>query len=292
MSEPQSIAVIVNPIAGNGKRLSLFKNCLKHLKSLNRNVDVFETGRPGDGYDLARALHDNPPGVIVAAGGDGTVNEVARAMMGSHSAMAVIPLGTVNLLARELDLPSSAKMLAAMINQGRMRNIYPGLANGHLFLVTASIGFDADVVSGCSLPLKKIIGKGAYGWAALKRWIKLNPAPFTVSHDNMVEQLEGLLIAKGKYYAGSFSWARSASVFDEKLHACFQEKVGRMTVLRQIIRLVTARPLKLPGMTTCKTGPIDVTAPSGRPVQGDGDIIARTPVVFRVSETPLKIIVP
>jgi hypothetical protein len=92
---------------------------------------------------------------VVAAGGDGTVNEVANGLLGSDLPLAVMPTGTINVLARELGLGRSVQQVAHAILEGRVGLVWPGLANGRAFLLMAGIGFDAAVVAAVSPPLKR-----------------------------------------------------------------------------------------------------------------------------------------
>jgi len=292
MNKVLSITIISNPVAGGGGQKKLLDGVIQYLKSNDTKIDILETQYAGHERELASTVAKDQPDIVIAAGGDGTVNEIAGALLGSEITMAVIPMGTVNLLAKELNLPEKAEQLAAVILAGKKRKIFPGIVNNHLFLVTASIGFDADVVANFSAPLKKIIGKAAYGLQALKQWVTLKPCSFTVQQDTIDAQIEGLLVAKGRYYAGSFSWAKQASVFDDKLYACLQKSAGRLATCTIILKLALGRSLETKTTTLKKIDKLTVTTPKGRPVQGDGDIITHTPAVFSTSKTPMIVIVP
>jgi len=292
MHKNLSITIIVNPVAGGGRRNKLLESVIQQLKTGTANINILKTRYAGHERELALAAISEQTDIVVAAGGDGTVNEIASALLGSDIALAVVPMGTVNLLVKELNLPEKAKPLAAVILTGKKKKIFPGIVNNRLFLVTASIGFDADVVANFSAPLKKIIGKAAYGVQALKQWVTLTPRCFTVQQDNTAQQIEGLLIAKGRYYAGAFSWAKQASVFDEKLYACLQKSAGRLATCTMILKLALGHSLETKTTAIKKIDKLIVTTPKSRPVQGDGDIITHTPAVFSTSKTPLLVIAP
>ena len=129
-------------------------------------IELAETHWAGHATELARDAAAAGTRLIVAAGGDGTIAEVAKGVAGTGAHLGIIPLGTANVLAHELALPFSPRAVAAALAFGRTCLLWPGLAQGpgaeRLFVQMLGVGLDAQVVHAMSLPLKRLLGKGAY----------------------------------------------------------------------------------------------------------------------------------
>src|SRR3984957_15074937 len=162
---PAHMVIVFNPVAGR-RRAALLWRVLDVLAANGIRLDLAETHRAGHAESLAREAVRGGAPMVVAAGGDGTIAEVANGLMGSGARLGVIPLGTANVLAHELALPFAPRAVAAALAFGRTRLLWPGVARGadgsRLFGQMLGVGFDAQVVHRLSLPLKRVLGKGAY----------------------------------------------------------------------------------------------------------------------------------
>lgn len=162
-------AVVVNP--------SKIDDTSAHRRVVNRAlVDAgwpepawFETSRSDPGFGQARHAIEDGADVVFACGGDGTVMACVGALVGTDTALAVLPAGTGNLLAANLDLPDDPAAGVAIATQMGRRRIDVGEAEGRCFVVMAGMGFDAALVGDASERLKARIGVGAYVWSALHR---------------------------------------------------------------------------------------------------------------------------
>jgi diacylglycerol kinase family enzyme len=128
---------------------------------------VAETSRPGHATELAREAVGRGVPLVVAAGGDGTVAEVASGLAGSAALLGILPFGTANVLAWELGLPPAPERAARVLFAGRAAELRPGLArfgdgSSRLFVQMLGAGFDAAVVANLDLRLKRRVGKAAY----------------------------------------------------------------------------------------------------------------------------------
>jgi len=119
--------VIFNPVAGM-RRASLLWRVLDVLVANGIRIELTETHRPGHAAALAREAASNGASLVVAAGGDGTIAEVANGLLGSSARLGVIPLGSANVMAHELGLPFEPRAVAAALAFGRTRPIWPGVA--------------------------------------------------------------------------------------------------------------------------------------------------------------------
>src|SRR5277367_1854400 len=194
------MVIIFNPVAGR-RRANLLWRVLDVLVANGVRLDLAETHRAGHAEALAREAVRRGEQMVVAAGGDGTIAEVANGLMGSSACLGVIPLGTANVLAHELGLPFAPKSVAAALAFGRTRTLWPGVARGadssRLFVQMLGIGFDAQVVHRLSLPLKRVLGKGAYVVQSLGESFRYKFPPIRLRIDEMETEAASAVISKG-----------------------------------------------------------------------------------------------
>ena len=151
--------VILNPAAGNEEA----KYWQERVESITRGCLIHTTSHPGEAEALARQAVGEGFGKIVAAGGDGTVNEVVNGLAGSNVALGLLPIGTVNVFAMEIGLPSHNLDLCWDVIQGEnMRLVDLPSANGKCFVQLAGVGLDAQVVKETSLAFKRSFGPLSY----------------------------------------------------------------------------------------------------------------------------------
>ena len=154
------VLVIRNPTAGGSTR-PRFGRVLEHLARFGATVTVRETTCRGDAEQIAASASSDTFDVV-AAGGDGTINEVANGLAGKDLPLAIVPLGTANVLAVEIGMPLRARRIARAIACGDVRSVHVGMVNGRRFLMMAGVGFDAHVVANVNPRLKRAFGKLAY----------------------------------------------------------------------------------------------------------------------------------
>ena len=139
------VLIIYNPTAGWFRR-GYFLKVLAELDRLGCHVTVQQTLRQGDAETFAKRTDPAQTDAVVAAGGDGTINEVANGLLGLNVPLGIIPLGTANVLAAEIGLLPGPKAIATTIAAGTRLTCHPGRANGRLFKMKAAEGFHAHVV--------------------------------------------------------------------------------------------------------------------------------------------------
>ncbi|NQV57826.1 MAG: diacylglycerol kinase family lipid kinase [Rhodospirillales bacterium] len=286
------IAVISNPVSGCRASRRKLNEVTQELHRLGVRVELYETKARGDAANIAKSIIDENFDAIAVAGGDGTINEVANAIIGSPLPLAVIPTGTINLLARELGLPKGAKDLAEIIARGPSHQIFPCYAGDHLFLVVASVGFDARVVNNVSLSLKRAVGVWAYVFASFKQWIGDSFPPLKLEIEGRSSAVSGLVVANGRYYAGPFMIAEKASVFSPKFDLCLFTGQGRWSLIRLIGAIVRGSINSLDQVEILRPASFTISGPPDEPVQADGDIIGRTPITITTSQKTLHLITP
>ena len=143
--QPHKILAIINPISGiggKGKMPALIKS---KLDAERFDLEVVFTERPGHATLLAQDAAADGCDIVLAVGGDGTINEVGRALCGTNTALAILPCGSGNGLARHLHIPMNAEKALETLNNGVIDLVDYGTVNNHPFFCTCGVGFDAQV---------------------------------------------------------------------------------------------------------------------------------------------------
>jgi diacylglycerol kinase (ATP) len=283
------ILAIYNPTAG-GRRRRFLDAVLDQLARGGAEVTLRATTRRGDAERFASEASAGAFDRVVVAGGDGTINEAINGLVDRRLPVAIIPLGTANVLAAELSLPTDPIRLADTISQGRPRDVVIGRVNGRAFTMMAGIGFDAHVVANVNLRLKRLTGKFAYVLETLVQLWRYRPAYYEVGVDGKPHRVASAIIAKGHFYGGRFVCAPKARLEAPELHACLFGRAGRRHVIRYAIALLLGRLHLLHDVQIVPARCVEIAGPVGEPVQGDGDTLAHLPARIDVSAGALRLI--
>lgn len=296
------VVVIYNPKAGQ-RRYPLFSAVIEGLKSRGVEVTILETGARGDAEAFARharqhsVMHtEDAPDAVVAAGGDGTINEVVNGMSGGDLPLAILPLGTANVLAAEIGLEVKAEAIAETIWRGPAIEARLGDVNGHRFTLMAGVGLDADVVASVDTRVKAWLGKGAYVLTTLHQLAAYRPHYYRVAIDGQTYRAASVVVAKAHYYGGTFVCAPDARLESDVLHVCLFERAGRWNAIRYAAGMMAGRLQKAAGYRIIQTRSVSIWAEegaySGDPVQADGDIVTNLPASISLPSGPLRLVVP
>lgn len=285
------ILLIFNPAAG-GTRRARFDRIAAALREMSCVLTIAETRGPGDAETLARAASAADYDVVAACGGDGTVNEVINGLADTGLALAVIPLGTANVLAEEIGLSRDPKKIAAALAEGPIRLVHVGRANGRRFTMMAGIGFDAMVVSGVSLKLKKWIGPLAYVWESLRQAARYGFQSHEVTIDGVSYRPVSMVACKGRRYGGPFIAAPGASLAEDKFHIVLMNGRGWFSVVRYGLALVLGRLASGHDVQLISGREVIVNGNAGHPVQADGDIVATLPLQIAMDPAPVRLVYP
>jgi YegS/Rv2252/BmrU family lipid kinase len=283
--------IILNPAAGWRRRQRLVP-VLTRLREYGCAVDLRETQAHGDAERFAAEADPTAFDVVVAAGGDGTVNETINGLARSRLPLGLIPLGTANVLATEIGLRTDPASLARCVALGRPRPVTLGVANGRRFILMAGAGFDAHVVAGVSVPMKRRLGKGAYILSTLRQLLVFTFPSYEVLIDNTAQHAASVIVANGRYYGGRFVCAPDASLESATLRVCLFERSGRRATIGYALAMFTGRLPKLSSFRVIEARRIEIRGRPGEPLQGDGDIIGELDVAIEVLPNALDLIYP
>ena len=209
------IAFIVNPISGVSDK-DVIINCLYSMFSHDSGYDALfhKTECAGDAYATALKFTQEGYDIVVAVGGDGTVNEVARALAGSNTKLGIIPVGSGNGLARHLQIPLDTAGALRVLNEGTVSSLDYGTINGRPFFCTCGVGFDAFVSQKFSDSGRR--GPLTYVENALTELIKYKPETYTVEDADGATSYKAFLIAcaNASQYGNNAYIAPDASMED------------------------------------------------------------------------------
>jgi YegS/Rv2252/BmrU family lipid kinase len=288
------LLVIYNPAAGH-RRASRLWRVLDILSSNGLRVELAETSYAGHATILAReAARENRP-LVVAAGGDGTIAEVANGIAGSGAHLGIIPLGTANVLARELGLPRAPHAVAAALAFGRTRPLWPGIASGagadRVFVQMLGVGLDAQVVHRLPKPLKRLIGRGAYVVQTMREMMRYDYAPIRLLIDGRETEAGSVIVSKGTLYAGQYLLAPGACPSQPGFSVALFSGRGPWSAMMY----GAALPMNLlpctPGFSLARASHIEILGQGDVLAQADGDPAGGMPVSVRDAEAPIDVVV-
>jgi diacylglycerol kinase (ATP) len=230
---------------------------------------------------------------VCAVGGDGTVRHVAIALArcGRTLPLSVYPAGTINLVHRERLFPlDPADHAARLLDEAGGGPFHAVALNDSFFLACASVGPDSRAVAEVSLPLKRRIGKLAYAWAFVRILFDWRRSPIRLEHEVGALDCEAFYVAKGRYFAGPWSFAPEASVAEPLLHVVALRTARRRDFARFAFALWRGRPVgALPGVTAFTCTALKAEAQAPLPIQADGDPVGTLPATIALHGEALSL---
>lgn len=288
----RSIHVIFNPHAG-ARRRQLLDRVVAQLKATGAEVVLEETKAAGHAIELARAAaRAGVADVIVAAGGDGTINEVARGLLGQGVPLGIVPLGTANVLAAEIGLKRDVVEIVDMLLSGPAQLIGTGLVEGRIFLLMVGIGFDGEVVHNINPVQKRRWSKLAFLYEGMKLWWRGPGHAISLKVDGREKSASWVVAMNGKRFAGDFLLSPDGDISQPGL-TLFLFKTGtRVALARYMIALAMGRVAELRDVEILPMREAIITSPDGLAVEVDGDARGGLPQTIAQGTQFLRLVVP
>lgn len=283
------VIVIYNPIAGRRHRRR-FAATLRALGRLGCRVGVRMTAHAGDAERIAAGVSAADCDVLVVAGGDGTINEAVNGLGPDAPPLAVIPLGTANVFARELALPWAPVPLAEIIASGVPVAIRIAAANGRRFVQMAGIGFDARVVEAVHPAVKRRLGRLAYLAEIARQWARHRPTRYQVSVAGETIAASAVIVANGRFYGGPFVVDPDADLTADEFGVCLFLRAGRLPLLRYLLALGSGALARRTDVRRIGARAVEIAGSEGEAVQLDGDIRGTLPCRIAMVAHPLRVL--
>lgn len=296
MSAASRVTVVLNPVAGPARR--------RHGRVALARRLLAESGVPGEvrvtegrghAFALARAAVERGDGLVCAWGGDGTVNEVARALAGGPAALGVVPAGSGNGLARALDLPCDPAAALATALRGRERRIDAGEVDGRLFACLAGVGLDAEVAARLEARPDAPRGLAGYALASVSVLLRYRALSYVIRVDGQTLRGPALLVvcANGREYGSGAVVAPLARPDDGRLDLVVVEPRTLPAALWTARRLFTGTLDRAPGVRSRAFTAAEIEGPGPLAFHVDGEPAAGgTTLAVRVRPGVLRVRVP
>jgi diacylglycerol kinase (ATP) len=287
--------IVFNPAAGQAETLEHELNIATEVWTEHGwQVERKPTSGPGDGQRLARLAAEQGYDLVVAAGGDGTINEVINGLAGTQTALGMLPLGTMNVWARELGLPLQVRPAAQAILDWQPRPIDLGKAEDRYFLLMAGIGFDAAITAAVNPGVKRRFGALAYVWRGIEVALSIRGSRARLILDGRTVKGRVLLVVIGntQLYGGLVKITHRASIDDGLLDVCVIKGDSFIAALRHTVAILRRSYSHNPEIDYYRARSIKVIASPRLPVQVDGDPIGQTPLSLEVVPGALYALLP
>jgi diacylglycerol kinase family enzyme len=290
------IPVIVNPVAGGGRLLRHRAELDAVARGLGVELDWQPTDRPRHAEDLARRAADAGAPMVLAYGGDGTYNEVARGLLGTETALGALPGGTTSVLAYELGIPRPAPRALTVLIAGSDRAMRPGRTDrDDLFLLMLSAGPDAVVLADLGSRLKRFGGRAGVAVAAVRELVRRRPLPrFRCEVGGEGFDAGWAIFGRARCYAGPYHATPGADPFSPQLELVVQRRSGRCAAVGFAVGIAIGRHVSRPDVVRRRTVAARLE-PDGRgpvPYQVDGDPVGMLPVSVSVDDRALRVRLP
>jgi len=306
-AELRNALMIHNPNAGNGGkgRERQLDEARRIFSSSGIDTQLAETRGPGDATEIAHRASAEGRQLVIACGGDGTLNEIVNGLAtqqnGHRVPLALLPGGTANILAKELGLPWDIPRAAERLVHGQVKEIALGLATPleqpekkRYFLSVAGAGPDGIMVYSLDLGLKARIGILAYWWQGARAIFRYKFPRFRIVAGD--QQLEASLVVVGrtKNYGGPFKITTRADLYEDKFEVMAVTTQSGLRYLTYLPTLWLGELHKTKGVFFWKADKLVCEPLDKNPVyaQMDGEPLARLPVEFRIVPRKLKLLVP
>lgn len=283
------ILVILNPAARGERARSLRRT----IQGFSTDIVIHETRKPGDAKMLAQRAVRQGFSTIVAAGGDGTVNEIVNGIGEADVTLGVLPIGTMNVFALELGMENKDLAHAwGVIARGQTREIDLPRANDEYFVQLAGVGLDAEVVRQTTPEFKKALGPISYVLSLAQ--VAARKPPRIVVTDAEGGELEGsfVLVGNGRYYGGSLVLFRDARLDDGLLDVVVFKNQSHWDLMRYVQAIVFGDHTGLPDVEYFQTKHLHIAAEGEVPVELDGEIAGMAPFKFDFAPRKLRVLAP
>lgn len=249
---------------------------------------------------IAKRICDEDFDWVIVAGGDGTLRAITEVFVENNKFpyMSVYPMGTVNLVAKELMMSPEPGKWVKRVSKGIAIPVWLGQANNRLFMTCAGIGIDSMVIDSVSETEKKYLSKFAYvlqGTELVKRELLWKDWQYKfqvmIDDDGVWRDAASVIVAKSRYYAGRFSLVDGASLSSPKLHVCLFRGVNKLDLLRYLALLATDTLAADKSVEIIEAKKVEIKCNIEKfAAELDGDCLVSSPLSIRLIPSPIKFI--
>jgi len=301
--------LIYNPTSG-GRRHRRFleiEQAVRILKEAGITTEIAATTEAGAAQGIARQAVQQRRGMVIACGGDGTINEIINGLAGSAVPMALLPAGTANILAKELRIPWDIPHAARLIPGGVIRRVALGLATstngshsadmpsgGRYFLSVGGAGPDGAIVNAVNGELKKRAGVLAYWAEGIRQLFRYDFPEMRVRSDGQEHLASILVVGRTVNYGGPFKITTGANLFEDSFEFLTNSTRSRLRYMLCLPALWMGKLRSMEGIAAWKHTEVNCESANGAVVyaQVDGEPIGPLPLAFRIVPDALSLVTP
>lgn len=290
----------MNKVSGNGRGMKIWRQIEKRLQEKNVSYCVRFTQKSKQATSFVNELmKEEKAAVIVAVGGDGTIQEVVNGLVGTKTPLGIIPAGSGNDFSRGLGIPKKLDQALERILQGKPKLIDIGYANSTYFCTVVGVGFDGEVAQTTNASIfKKLfnmirMGHLSYLVSAINVFIHYKPRDISLMIDKKLYKIPKvwlIAVANLPFYGGGIIICPKAESNDGLLDICIIQGMSKWEFVRTFPLVLKGNHVSSPNIKMIKGKDIEIYASSPLLVHGDGEIIGQTPTKIRIEPRSLYVI--
>jgi len=287
------LVFIINPRSGIDRQKAIQEAIGRHLDKNEFTWEIRHTQYPGHGTQLAKEAADQQAFAVIAVGGDGSVNDIAKGLSGTPTALGIIPKGSGNGMARSLGIPLRVDLALNVLNSAHTIMMDIGYANEHAFVSNTGVGFDTVISEQFAKSTRR--GFKAYSWLVFRNLWRYQPQEWQITVDGQEfrETAFMITVANGQQFGYNFRIAPGASWTDGLFDVIIVKKFPKLMAGTLVWRALKGNITKSPYVRHMIGTDIIIEHPDLKFMQTDGDAReASSPVHFRMHPKALKVIVP
>ncbi|MCE5178040.1 MAG: diacylglycerol kinase family lipid kinase [Porphyromonadaceae bacterium] len=289
----EKVCLIINPVSGTESKKNIPEDVAAAFDQKKVDLMIRVTGYPEHATEIARKAAKRKYRYVIAAGGDGTVNEVARALVNTGTTLGILPLGSGNGLARDLGIPMDAEKALGIILHGNTRTIDYGIANDHIFFCTCGFGFDAFVSDRFAEDKKR--GPLGYVRNVLESVVDFRAEEYEITSDEGVIREKAFILtcANASQYGNDAFIAPGASMDDGKMNVSILKPLNALEIPQTTIQLFTKNIDKNSKMISLLTRNLHIKRAHPGVMHIDGDPVKTdTEITVRMIHKGLNVLAP
>ncbi len=293
----QRVLVVLNPQSGSCTADDVREALARHFPGEQGVCSIVETGEGVDLAEVARQGSDEGRDLVIAAGGDGTVSAVAHGLVGTETPLGIIPLGTANVLARELGIPVELEGACALLaGPYALRGVDVMRVAGKHYFTQVGIGIDAMMIRDTKTEHKRRFGRIAYLVTAARSLIGFQPRRFNLVVDGQKSRPKVMQIVVanvGTLGQPPFRWGPDIEPDDGRVNVCLVRARTLPDYARLVWHVVRHKHKQDPNVRYLDSREsVLVHCSRPMPVQADGEVIGETPVEIHVVPSAVRVVVP
>jgi YegS/Rv2252/BmrU family lipid kinase len=298
-----STVFLVNPASGNGATGKRWPQLALRAAQLGLAGETLLSERPGHLIELAREAVDKGATLIVAVGGDGTLNEVVNGVAGRDVDLATIPLGTGMDFGRTYRIPTKFDDAVRVALEGNVRTIDAGRVSyrtwagepaERFFANVSSVGMSGAVAQRANGMSKALGGKVTFFYALTRVFLEWQNTEVTVRLDDAERsgRMHDVIVANGVWHGGGMKLAPDAAPDDGKFDVVLIGDVSKVDFLTTAPKIYKGKHVHHPKVEVLRSTRVEVDAPVQLPIELEGEQVGTTPATFEVVPGALRIRVP